>query len=110
MTGKDPASTTPEDGDPAVPLETPTDSKPRRAKGRYNSILSLQRIRTLPPLVGATLAGAGADYQFSGDGFKRKDGRSILLKTLKKVADRQMKRRRGTFHDSIQVVLEVSTS
>ena len=45
-TGNDPASTT----------ETPISSTPRRAKRRYNSVLSLQRIRTLPPAVGATLA------------------------------------------------------
>ena len=103
VTGNDPASTT----------ETPISSSNRRAKRRYNSVLSLQRIRTLPPVVGATLAAEeeqDLEEENSGDGSKPKDGRSILLNTLRKVAERQMKRRRGTFQDSIQVILEVSTS
>ena len=100
--------------DPASTTETPIiSSSNRRAIRRYNSVLSLQRIRTLPPVVGATLAAEeeqDLEEENSGDGSKPKDGRSILLNTLRKVAERQMKRRRGTFQDSIQVILEVSTS
>ena len=69
-TGNDPVSTT----------ETPTSSTSRRAKRRYNSILSLQRIRTLPPVVGAPLTAEEEqdleEEEDSGDGSKT-EGRKV---------------------------------